>query len=172
MPERHPNSPLARLIRAVTWFENALLVLMLATMVLLAGAQIIARNFFGASIFGADDLLRLLVLWVAFLGAVTASRNGKHIHVDIIAHWLPGRVQPAVEAITDVFTITVCAVLTWQALRYVASMQASNEMAFGALPVWVASLILPLAFALIALRYSVRLLRHARQALGYEEIKK
>jgi TRAP-type C4-dicarboxylate transport system permease small subunit len=144
---------------------------MLALMVGLAAAQIFFRNFLDMSIFGADQMLRLLVLWVAFLGAISASREGKHIHVDAIARWLPDRIKPAVVAVTDLFTLSVCLVLAWQALRFMQSARESGEMAFGSLPVWVAELILPLGFTLIALRYGLRFWHHVQQARGREEIK-
>ena len=171
MPTRNLPPALDRLIRIVTWTENALLIAMLALMVLLAAAQILFRNFFDMSIFGADMMLRLLVLWVAFLGAIAASREGKHIHIDAIARWLPGRVKSGVVALTDLFTLGVCLVLAWQALRFIQSARESAEMAFGTLPVWVAALILPLAFTLIALRYGLRLRHHVLEALGREEPK-
>jgi TRAP-type C4-dicarboxylate transport system permease small subunit len=169
MPTRHLPPALARLIKIVTWTENALLITMLALMVLLATAQILFRNFLGMSIFGADQMLRLLVLWVAFLGAVAASREGKHIHVDAIARWLPGRIKAGVAGLTDLFTLVVCLMLAWQALRFMQSARSSGEMAFGSLPVWVAGLILPLAFTLIALRYALRLVHHVQQARGRED---
>ena len=162
---------LARLVKIVTWTENALLISMLGLMVSLAAAQILFRNFFDISIFGADQMLRLLVLWVAFLGAVAASREGKHIHVDAIARWLPERVKAGVVALTDLFTVSVCLILAWQALRFIQSARVSNEMAFGSLPVWVAAIILPLGFTLIALRYSLRFMHHVQQARGREEVK-
>lgn len=169
MPTGRPPPALARLVRAVTWAENALLVAMLAAMVLLAGAQILLRNFLGTSILNADQLLRLLVLWVAFLGAIAASREGKHIHVDAIARWLPGRVNAGVVALTDLFTFCVCLVLAWQSLRFMQSARESGEMAFGSLPVWIAGVILPLAFTLIALRYVLRFVHHAQQTRGRKE---
>ena len=168
MPTRNLPPPLARLINIVTWTENALLIGMLALMVGLAAAQILFRNFFDMSIFGADQMLRLLVLWVAFLGAIAASREGKHIHVDAIARWLPVRVKSGVVALTDLFTLSVCLVLAWQSLRFMQSARESGEMAFASLPVWVAELILPLGFTLIALRYGLRLRHHILQALGRE----
>ena len=82
--------------------------------------------------------------------------------------WLPGRAGPAVNAFTDLFTVGVCALLAWESVRYVLSSHGSGEMAFGRLPVWVAATILPMAFALIGLRYLLRLYHHARQALGME----
>jgi TRAP-type C4-dicarboxylate transport system permease small subunit len=170
MPARLPPA-LARLVGIITWAENALLIIMLALMVLLAGTQILLRNFLDMSVLSADQMLRLLVLWVAFLGAVAASRDGKHIHVDAIARWLPPRPRAGVTALTDLFTIGVCGLLAWQAFRFLQSSRASGEEAFDALPVWVAEIILPVAFFLIALRYLLRLVHHVRQALVREEIK-
>lgn len=164
----HLPPAVARLIRLITWLENTALIALLAIMVTLAGAQIVARNLFDLSLVGADQLLRLLVLWVALLGAVAASREGKHIRVDIIARWLPPRGQSAAYALTDVFTIAVCLVLSWQAARFVQIEHANGELAFGTVPAWMAQLILPAAFFLIALRYLLRLLHHVRQALGHE----
>jgi TRAP-type C4-dicarboxylate transport system permease small subunit len=171
MPTRNLPPALARLVKIVTWAENALLISMLGLMVTLAAAQILFRNFFDVSIFGADQMLRLLVLWVAFLGAVAASREGKHIHVDTIARWLPDRIKSGVVAVTDLFTLVVCLVLAWQAVRFMQSAVSSGEMAFGSVPVWGAALILPLGFTLIALRYGLRFMHHVKQGLGREEIK-
>ena len=168
MTPRNLPPALARLVKIVTWAENALLIAMLALMVSLAAAQIMFRNFLDMSIFGADQMLRLLVLWVAFLGAVAASREGKHIHVDAIARWLPARIKSGVTALTDLFTLVVCLALTWQSLRFMQSARVSGEMAFGGLPVWVAGSILPLAFTLIALRYALRFTHHVQQARGRE----
>jgi TRAP-type C4-dicarboxylate transport system permease small subunit len=148
--------------------ENALLVFMLAAMVLLAASQILLRNFMGVSLAGTDQALRLLVLWVALLGAVSASREGKHIHVDAVARWLPGRMRAWAGSVTDLFTLAVCLVLSWESLRYLLKSWETGEKAFGVLPVWAAASILPLAFALIALRYGLRLLHHVRQGLGLE----
>ena len=158
----------ARLVRLVTWAENALLVILLAAMVLLAAMQIVLRNFMGVSIAGSDQLLRLLVLWVGFMGAVTASREGKHIHVDVIVRWFPGRAKALARAITDLFTLAVCGVLAWESLRYLVRSREAGEIAFAAVPLWLAAAILPLAFGLIGLRYALRLLHHVRQAAGWE----
>jgi TRAP-type C4-dicarboxylate transport system permease small subunit len=168
MPTRHLPPALARLIRIVTWLENGLLIALLALMVSLAGAQIVFRNLLDMSILGVDQWLRLLVLWVALLGAVAASREGKHIRVDVLSRWFPGRIRAGVQALTDLFTIGVCLLLAWQAWRFIQA--ETGIKAFGTLPGWVAELILPVAFALIALRYSLLLTHHVRQSLGREEI--
>ncbi|MDH4134031.1 MAG: TRAP transporter small permease [Gammaproteobacteria bacterium] len=162
----HPT--LARFFRIVTWVENALLVSMLVLMVLLASGKIFFRNVIDFSAIGADPLLRILVLWIAMLGAVAASREGRHMGVDVIARWLPARAQSGVRALTDLFTLSVCLLLAWEAWRFVMSEHEKNDIAFAQIPVWVTELILPVAFVLIALRYTLRCYHHLRQSLGIE----
>ena len=65
--------------------ENAALVAVLAAMILLAGAQIVLRNFFDSGFPWADEALRLMVLWVAMLGAVAAGRENRHIAIDALS---------------------------------------------------------------------------------------
>lgn len=163
-----PRTALARLFRFLTWTENALLVGLLALMVMLASSKIVLRHVIDFSSLGIDPLLRIMVLWIALLGAVAASREGKHMGVDVIARWLPARAQSGVRSMTDLFTLGVCLLLTWEAGRFVLSERDKNDIAFAQIPVWVTELILPVAFMLIALRYAVRCIHHLRQALGIE----
>ena len=171
MPLRHVRPSLVRLLRLITWVENLALISLLTLMIGLAGAQILLRNVFDSGLVGIDQVLRLLVLWVALLGAVTASRDEKHINLDVISRWLPPRARAASHAMTSLFTLIVCAVLAWYAARFVLDERAAGAMAFAAFPVWIAELILPVAFALIALRYLIHLRHHARQALGLDKLR-
>lgn len=169
MPTHHLPAPLARFIRIITWLENSLLIGLLALMVGLAGTQILFRNLLDLSLLEADQLLRMLVLWVALLGAVAASRDRKHISVDVLSRFLPARLHAAVRAFTDLFTIGVCLLLAWQSVLFVQGERATAEKAFGSVPVWVTELILPTAFVLIALRYALHLRHNLRQCCGREE---
>lgn len=159
-----PPALLRRLLQAITWTENAVLIALLALMVVLAGTQIVFRNLLDLSLLGVDQLLRLLVLWVALLGAVTASRDDKHISIDLFSRFLPARARAVARVITNLFTVSVCVLLAWHAGRFVASERAAGELAFAFLPMWVAQLILPITFGLIALRYVILLVKNVQAA--------
>ena len=53
--------------------EDALLVILLSLMILLAATQILLRNFFDLGFVWADPLLRALVLWLGLIGATVAT---------------------------------------------------------------------------------------------------
>ena len=75
---------LGRLEQAGKLAEDTLLVLILSAMILLAAGQIILRNFLDIGFIWGDELLRMLVLWLAVAGALAASRSDKHISIDVL----------------------------------------------------------------------------------------
>ena len=54
--------------------ENVLLVALLAAMMLLSVGQIIAREVFETGLFWSGEIIRIMVLWLAMIGAVAACR--------------------------------------------------------------------------------------------------
>lgn len=142
-------------LRLLRYTEDTLLGLLLAVMVLLAGGQILLRNVFDTGVFWADPLLRALVLWVGLLGAVVASREDRHIAIDFVSRLLPGHLKGWTRPVTSLFTAGVSAVIAYHAVRFVASDYAAGTTAFGGIPAWAVEAVVPLAFALITLRYCV-----------------
>ena len=157
---------LDRLGRAI---ENTLLLASLLAMIGLAVAQIVARNAGIGGLAFSDELLRLLVLWVAMLGAVAASRDDHHIRIDLLSRFLPFRPRMLVRVVVDAFTCTICAIVAWYGVSFVASSREFEDLAFGALPLWWFQVILPLGFGLIAYRYGLWLVRHLLAAITGEE---
>jgi TRAP-type C4-dicarboxylate transport system permease small subunit len=145
--------------------ESALLVLILAAMVALAGAQIVLRNVTGGGIAWADPALRVLVLWIGMVGALAATRDDSHLTVDVVARLLSERWKARVRVITDLATAAVSGVVAWHAARLTIGDREAALMAFANVPVWVCELILPVGFGLIAVRYLVYAAEHLRAAL-------
>ena len=159
-------SRITRALRIVATLEDGLLIGLLALMIFLAAAQIVLRNVLGSGFAGNDQLLRILVLWVGLLGAVAASRDDKQINIDMLSRLLPERARFGVRFVIDLFTAAVCVLIAWHAGRFVYSEYNSGSVAFMNIPAWVAELILPLAFGLIALRYILIFFSHLRRWLA------
>ena len=64
-----------------------MLISLLISMILLSSGQIVLRNFFDIGIIWIDPLLRVLVLWTALVGATVASRENKHIRIDLLSRY-------------------------------------------------------------------------------------
>ena len=142
--------------------ENAALAIILSGMILLAGAQILLRNFIGTGFPWADEALRLMVLWVAMLGAVVASREDRHISIDVLSRVLPEGFRRWSTALVHAFTAIVSLTLAWYSWVFVEGSWNYQERLLHNLPAWLFQSILPIAFLLIGYRYSIWFLRTMR----------
>jgi TRAP-type C4-dicarboxylate transport system permease small subunit len=151
------NSRLAgRLGRWGRRLESLLLSLLLAGLIGLGFAQILLRNIFSVGMLWADGLTRLLVLWLAVIGAVAAARDGRHMAIDLASRYLPGPGKRLAKAAVDSFAAIVAAMLAWQALRFVADSREFGDVLLSGWPAWMLQSVMPLGFALIASLFALQ----------------
>ena len=124
-------------------------------MILVAAAQILLRNFFDMGLSWGDQTLRILVLWVTLMGAVAASRENKHINIDVLLRFLSRRGRAMSQVVVGLFTAFVCGVVAFYAGRFVYLDYEAGAKVYGNLPVWIVEIILPVGFTLIAIRYII-----------------
>lgn len=159
-----------QLSRLLAHLEEAVLLLLIAAMIVLACLQIVLRDVWGGGLSWADPLLRVMVLWAGLLGAVAATRMDKHIAIDLASHLLPRPTLRWLRVLRHVFATGVCVVLTWVAVAFVRqeALQGGGQEMAG-LASWQLNLIFPLAFAGIALRFLLSSGRSLRAALDGED---
>lgn len=156
-----------KFILLVNRLEDGLLVLLLSVMIALAVFQVASRNLFAEGVVWIDPLLRMLVLWVGLTGAVVATRTNNHIRIEILTKYLPAAVLPYVHRLVYLFTLAICLLISWHAARFVLSEYEYGTMAFSSMPAWLAALIIPVSFLLIAIRYLLLLFTpQSRQETG------
>ena len=133
--------------------EEILLVSLVILMVTLGFLQILFRNLIAVEIVWIDSLVRHLVLWIALLGASIATRENRHITIDIIS----GRVSPVhyswVQGAVQLFSALVCLLLVYPAVRFVQNdYVAGKTLAFG-IPLWFAQSIMPAMMLIMGARF-------------------
>ncbi|HIJ91296.1 MAG: TRAP transporter small permease subunit [Desulfobulbaceae bacterium] len=153
--------------RLLERLEEAVLLLLLAAMIVLACAQIVLRDVWGGGLSWADPLLRVMVLWAGLLGAVVATKMDKHISIDLTSHLLPKSIFCWLRVVRHVFATGVCVILAWQAVVFVRqeALQSGGQEIAG-IASWQLNLIFPIAFAAIALRFLIRGVRSVIVAFG------
>lgn len=141
------------------WLENALLTLLLAALIFVAFVPIVLRNVFSVGLPWADGSARLMVLWLAVVGAVAASREGRHISIDLASRYLPERFRRTSEAVTSFFAMSFTGLLAWHAARFVADSWAYGDVMLGGWPAWAFQIVMPIGFALMSYRFALRWLK-------------
>lgn len=153
--------------KAIAKAERFLLVAFLFMMVVLTFLNVTLRALHvHAHLQWANDLLgkidwtepfvRLLVLWVTFLGASLLTSANKHIKIDIISSLLPSRWVPVRELVLSMGCMTISALMLWSSLGYIKVEITYGARIFLGLPVWIGQLILPAGFFMILFRFFLR----------------
>jgi TRAP-type C4-dicarboxylate transport system permease small subunit len=141
-------------------FEQILLVILLSSMILIAFLQIILRNLFSTGLAWGDSLVRNLVLWVGFIGAALAAREGKHISIDVVSRWMSTVRKTFIELILHLFSSFISSLLTYAALKFVKNEAQMGGLTFLGLPGWIPQVILPITFGLMTFRFGLRSLKN------------
>lgn len=156
---------LSRLDRFGRILENTALVVLLFGMMLLAVGQIVLREVFATGFVWADELVKLILLWLAMVGSIAASRDDRHIRIDALSHLLPPLAVRLSRIVVDVFAACVCGVIAWHSYRYLKLEIEFAETVLIDVPMWIAHLIVPLTFALITYRFAVLVVRHVHDLI-------
>ena len=156
-------------LRLVHLIEDSLLISLLIGMIVLASGQIFLRNFFDIGFTWIDPLLRVMVMWTGLIGATVASRDNKHIRIDLIGRYLPRRTNLVLQIFVGLFVSFICMVIGWFAARWVWMDFEDAFPAFAGIPGWWLEIIIPIAFALIAIRYLIHSVVWARMLFSGQE---
>ena len=146
---------LDRLDTAGRFVENVFLVGLLSSMMLLSVAQIIAREVFETGFYWSGGLVKIMVLWLAMVGAVAACRENRHIRIDAISHLLSDRVVGVARVVVDLFAAGICALVAWHAWRYTLLEMEFEDTVLIDTPAWIVHAIVPVAFGLLSYRFLV-----------------
>ena len=165
MPKNDADALPGRILEVIHKIEDGLLAVLLIAMLVLASFQIFLRNLFGLGIVWADPLLRIMLLWLGLLGALAASRDNKHITIDVLTRMMSPRIRCITHIFTSLFTATITAIIAWHSARFVAIEYESTSIAFADIPAWWFEIIIPIAFGLISLRYVIHFVLHLRKLL-------
>lgn len=116
--------------RACTVIDHvmgAAVVTLFAVMVIVGGAQVGNRFFFGLSLSWAEELQRYAHIWLVFFAIPIAYRLGSHIGVRILLDFLPQAARSVAKHLIDVLWFGMGAIIVSLALQVmqVARLQTS-----------------------------------------------
>jgi len=138
--------------RALVRFEDLIASFALLVMVVLPLSEIVARKAFGRGIPASGPIVQHLTLWVGFLGAAIAARDGKLLALATGTFIPPGRWRRGADILAAAFGACAATLLAWGGYRMAAAEREVGTNIGAGIPTWIAQAVLPIAFALIAVR--------------------
>lgn len=133
--------------------EEILLVSLVVLMVTLGFLQILFRNLISVGIVWIDSLVRHLVLWIALLGASVATRENRHITIDVLSGHVSPTYYSVIQGALQLLSALVCLLLVYPAIRFVQNdYVAGKTLAFG-IPLWLSQAIMPAMMLVMGVRF-------------------
>lgn len=101
-----------------------------------------------------DEVCRFLLLWVGFAGASLATRYAGHLSIDVADKALKGAARHVVAGVAMLIASGFCGIATVVSTRYVLQkLEHGAQLVVTGVPEWIPLVVLPLAFAVMCLRF-------------------
>lgn len=114
----------------------------LLIMTLLTFFDVIGRYGFNSSIFGASEMIELLMVGVVFAGFAFVTAADEHISVTLVDHLLIARAPVLMRWTRHIFGLVIYALLVFELWRMsVEAMENSRHTIVLGLPIWLFSCI-------------------------------
>lgn len=133
--------------------EGVTLLISFMIMLLLGSLQVILRNVFNSGIDWADPFVRTLVLWVGFIGASLATRQSRHINIEVFSQLFTGEISSRIRVfLVNIFSLLLALFLLIASIFYLIAEYDNHMNAFLFIPTWVVFLIVPISTSAMVLR--------------------
>ena len=115
-----PGSVPSRLERGFVAANRWALIGLMAAMVALVFGNVVSRYVFNHSITWAEELSQYFMVWIAFLGAGLAMREGRHVAVELLQDVLPLPARKAMRLAVALAILAFMAVVAVLGFRFAA----------------------------------------------------
>ena len=140
------------LSRGIFFSENLLTSLALLAMMLLPVAEIFLRKLFNTGISGVTVIVQHLVLLVGMAGGLLAARDQRLLSLSTLGDFLNKRWAGYAKIGANSFATAITVFLCVGSFLFAQSSHRFGKILIFDIPTWTVQAILPIAFAIIALR--------------------
>lgn len=161
---------LARMTRAVAWFEDvAVGVILLAAMYVLFQG-VVLRYIFNFAFSWTEEVVRYSIVWLVFLGGSIAARRGGHIAMDIAVVYLPPRAKLFLMGVATAIACFFTLLMTYYGALLTGSIWAYGQLSPAAMiPMAIPFAAIPVGCALMSIRFFVAALAYFSGADPFEK---
>jgi len=143
------------------------IVLMLAVMVVVTGAQIVCRVFF-TSLSWSEEATRYLLIWSTLLGAGCVYKHSGHISITVLQDLLPEKAKDVMQIVIHVLCMVLFVLIAFYGIKYFGKQgrQLSPTMR---LPMRYVYTCIPIGAGIMIVHALDAVLQHMRHMLGKGE---
>ncbi len=157
-----------RLERYLVAANRTVVFLMMAVMATLVFINVIARYLLNFSIIWAEEVSQYLMIWIAYLGAGLALREGRHVALEMLHDRLPVALSRTLRTTVAVLVLVFLGVVTVLGVQFAAYVW-SQETPVLNISLGIPCLAIPIGSLLFGVHLVLTFRRYAdrRFAPGY-----
>ena len=154
-----------RLMQAIDRTAEALIVVALLAELAMVLANVVARAVFHHSFLWSDEVARMSLSILAFIGGAVAYRRREHAFVRLVVGLFPAKGERACLALSDIVVLFVAGLAALASFDFITA-NASELTPILQVPAWILALPLPAGLVLIMVYAAINLRReHGRIAI-------
>jgi TRAP-type C4-dicarboxylate transport system permease small subunit len=111
-------SGLKRAERVLVRVNQTLVIVMMMAMASLVFANVVSRYVFANSLNWSEEIARYLMIWVTYLGAGLAMRNGQHVAIEFGQSALPKALHPWIRGLVAATILVFLGVITVAGVQF------------------------------------------------------
>ena len=136
--------------------EDAALTIVLWVLFTVVGLQFFTRYVLNASFGWTEEIARMILIVLCYVGAIVCARNRSHISVEILTLLLPASLRPLIQRLMNVICMVLFALLASTAVRFALTTQQS--LSSVDIPKSIIYWICAISLGLMAVHYLIHIL--------------
>ncbi|MDO4481512.1 MAG: TRAP transporter small permease [Bacillota bacterium] len=133
--------------------EEVFLVILMALAVIIVSAQIVTRFILKTPLPWSEELARYMFIWLVWVGAAFATKERKHIRIDVVVSRLPQIGQKACAIISTIIWIGFTIFMVYISVILTSSVMTGGQTGTGSgIPMWIPYSAIPVGMALMLFR--------------------
>lgn len=134
-------------------FEKTFIGVVMCLLIVMGFIQVVFRFVLSLPLAWTEELLTFCMIWVAYLGASTATHQRKHIIVSMFVDLLPKKLRLAMTVFSQFLWLCCTVTMAYLGVSMTQTYyQRGSSTLGGSFPYWVASIIIPISMAIISIR--------------------
>lgn len=143
-----------KIIKAINdHLEEVFLVILMSLATIVVAAQVFTRFVTKTPLPWSEELARYMFLWLVWVGAAYATKERKHIRIDVLTNKLPQLGQKVCLILTTIIWILFVIFMAYISLSLTSSVAAGGQTGTGSgIPMWIPYASIPTGMILMLFR--------------------
>ena len=133
--------------------EEIFLVILMSLAVIVVALQVITRYVLQIPLPWSEELARYMFLWLTWVGAAFATKERKHVNIDVVFQKLPRAGKGACTILFTMIWISFLIAMAYLSLKLTISVYGGGQIGVGSgIPMWIPYASIPSGMILMLFR--------------------